>query len=158
MGDYADDGSGHSNDLSNYHVPGLPPPANRTWGYNAGKEYRIHTDELESLAKALAHDLEDLQKALRSLASMLPITTQHVGMSRGGTNFAALAQRAQQGFNQCYEDLQTGYQAVIFKLYRSAGNYREAEKYSTSAVLSADTGSTSSSPTPTTTDSTQRWS
>jgi hypothetical protein len=160
MGDdeHAADGSGHSNDLPNYRVPGGDiNPANRTWGYSAGKEYSVHTDQLENIARDLERDLEELQRALQGVTSMLPISTQHVGTSRGGTSIVQLAQRAQQGFGQYYEELQNAYRSVIFKLYKSAGNYRKAEEYSTDAVLSVNTGSVSPSPTPTI-DSTGSWS
>jgi hypothetical protein len=156
--DYAADGSGNSNDLTNYRPAGNQNPANRAWSYSAGEEYRVHTDQLKNIARALEQDLRDLETALRPLASMLPISTQHVGTSRGGTNFVQMAQRAQQGFSQYYEELQAGYRSVIAKLYKSAGDYRKAEEYSESAVLSVETGSVSpSSPTPTI-NSTGSWS
>ncbi|HEU5156802.1 MAG TPA: hypothetical protein VFU43_07375 [Streptosporangiaceae bacterium] len=159
MGDYAADGSGNQNDLSRYNTPGTHRSANRAWGYSAddvGRGYRVDTDQLNTIAAALEQDLRELETALNRVTSMAPITTQHVSWSRGGTEFAGLAQTAMEGFSQYYQELQTGYRTVIYKLYKSAGNYRKAEEYNTSAAASAYTGSASPGQGPTT-DSTGRF-
>ena len=139
--DYAADGSGHENDFSRYHAPGTHASANRTWSYSVDDEYRVHTQQLETIAAALEQDLTELQSALQRVTSLPPITTQHVTMSRAGMEFASLADTAMTGFTQYYEELQAGYRAVIRRLYKSAGNYQKAEEYTESSVMSVDTGS-----------------
>jgi hypothetical protein len=152
MGDYAADGSGHQNDLSRYHSPGRHAAANRTWSYSAdkGDGYRVHAGQLEQIASAMEQDLRELQRALQKVTESAPITTRHVGMTAAGTEFISLAQNAMNGFSQYYNELQIGYRTVISNLYRSAGNYKKAEEYSTSAVASADVGSASPGRGPTT--------
>ena len=159
MGDYAADGSSNQNDLSRYNSPGTHRSANRPWSYSVddvGTGYRVDTDRLNAIAVAMEQDLRELKTALNGVTSMAPITTQHVSWSRGGTEFAGLAQKAMEGFTQYYQELQTGYRTVIYKLYRQAGNYRKAEEYSTATAASAYTGSASPSQGPTT-DTTGRF-
>jgi hypothetical protein len=152
MGDYATDGSGHQNDYSRYHAPGRHNAANQTWGYSSAEHggYRVDTDQLNAIAQAMEHDLKDLQTALQKVTSKEPVTTQHLGRSRAGQAFAEMANTAMTGFSQYYNELQIGYRTVISNLYRTAGNYKKAEEYSTSSVASADGGSTSPGQTPTT--------
>jgi hypothetical protein len=157
--EYAADGSGNQNDLSRYRTPGTHRSANQAWGYSVddvGKGYQVDTDQLNAIASAMEQDLRELETALNKVTSMAPITTQHVSWSRGGTEFTGLAQKAMEGFGQYYQELQTGYRTVIYKLYKQAGNYRKAEEYSTATAASAYTGSASPSQGPTT-DTTGRF-
>jgi hypothetical protein len=141
--DYAADGSGHQNDLSRYRTPGQHASANRTWSYSSGKDYEVDTDQLKTIAAAMARDLEDLENALRTISTEGPITTQHVGSSRAGQEFAGLAARAKTIFDEKYQELQEGYRGVIARLYESAGDHKMAEEYTTAAALSVDQGSAS---------------
>ena len=150
MADYATDGSGHQNDLPRYRAPGQHAPPNRTWGYSTGKDYMVDTDQLKILAGALEQDLHELESALQNVASTGPITTQHVGWSDAGQEFAQLAAHAKQGFSQYYRELTDGYRAVIGNLYRSAGDHKKADEFTVHAAMSVDTGSTSPGQGPTT--------
>lgn len=154
--DYAADGSGHQNDLSHYR-PGRHTSANRSWGYSSGKDYMVDTEQLKTIATALARDLHELETTLRNVTAAGPITTQHVGSSQAGQQFAGLTERARAIFDQKYQELQEGYRGVIARLYKAAGDHEEAEKYTTAAALSANQGTTSPGHGPTT-DSTGRFS
>ncbi len=148
--DYAADGSGHQNDLSRYRTPGRHGSANRTWSYNSGKDYMVDTDQLKTIAAAMARDLQELETALQQISAKGPITTAHVGSSRAGQEFAGLAARAKTIFDQKYQELQEGYRAVIARLYESAGDHQKAEEYTTAAALSVDQGTASPGHGPTT--------
>lgn len=156
MADYADDGSGHQNDLGRYRTPGQHASANRTWGYSTDKDYMVDTDQLKSLAATIEQDLHELKSGLQKVTSAASITTQHVGWSDAGKEFVQLAEHAKTGFSQYYKELLDGYRTVIGNLYSSAGDHKKAEEYTTSAVMSVDVGSTSPGQGPTT-DSTGRF-
>jgi hypothetical protein len=155
--DYAADGSGHQNDLSRYRTPGTHASANRSWGFNSGKDYMVDTDQLKTIAAAMERDLEELETVLRRVSRQDPITTEHVGSSRAGQEFAGLAARAKTIFDQKYQELQEGYRGVIARLYESAGDHQKAEEYTTAAALSVDQGTASAGRPGPTTDSTGQF-
>jgi hypothetical protein len=133
---YEDDGSSKKNDFSGYKEhKNYDSPGDRPWRYVAHREpsggYSVYTDRLYQIAKHMEDDLKDLEKELNKVISAGPITEANVGETLAGKGFVELVKNAHDGFTQYYHELQNGYRTVISNLYKSAGEYKKAEEYST---------------------------
>jgi hypothetical protein len=112
---------------------------NPNWKHEAQKGYKMHPDELRTLASKLESELNGLKPILDRVGTKGNIGEDAVGTWASAQDLTSVASTALSGFNKYYSDLVTTYNDVINRLRTTANNGQTGEDATHKAVTSAPT-------------------